>query len=219
MSVRTFPLTLADFWLRLPVSEIAFDLGEAMENNRTAGGQQMSADLGERLWQGRVTLGRLTQAEADEVEPLIELLRQAGRSFIASDLRRPAPRIDPAGAFIGSAAVTMTAVSSDRRQVTLAGAPAGYVLSRGDYIGFSYGSGPVRHALHRLVETVTANASGVFPAAEVVPAVRLGTTPPHAVTLVHPFCKAVIVPGSFAPGRARRGLSEGLSFSFVQSLR
>ena len=89
----------------------------------------------------------------------------------------------------------------------MAGLPAWYVLTRGDYLAFDYGS-PSRRALHKVVSlTVQASAGGVTPVFEVTPLIRPGALVGAVVTLVRASCKARIMPGSVSKGASFRTLS------------
>jgi hypothetical protein len=217
----TYPLALADFADILPISSLSFHLPAQVVQSRTAGGEQLTADVAERLWSGRMTLGRLTKAEAGRPEVLIELIRQAGRSFLIYDRHRTNPRLDPTGAILGSSSVTILALGGDARELSLAGLPAGYVLSAGDHLSFAYTHLSVsRQALHRIVTpTVTADGSGETPLFEVVPALRQGAAITAPVTLKKAACKAVAVAGSIEEAIRTATLSEGMAFDWVQSLR
>ena len=81
------------------------------------------------------------------------------------------------------------------------------------------GASPTRFALHELVAPVSADAAGLTGMVEVVPPIRPGAAVNSAVTLVAPACKAVVVSGSYQPGRQRGSLVEGVSFQFIQTLR
>lgn len=157
----TYPLPLAIFADTLLVAQASCFLPEQMTMSRTAGGEQLTADMGERLWTGRIDLGAMQTPELGRPEALISVLRQAGRSFQMFDRRRRFPLIDPLGTTLGAATVTILALGSDVRELSLTGLPVGYTLSAGDYLSFAYGSSPVRQALHRVVDTtVVANGSG-----------------------------------------------------------
>jgi len=217
----SFPLPLATFADTLLVAEASCYLPEQIVQSRTAGGEQLTADMGERLWTGRITLGPMTRTEFGRPDVLISLLRQAGRPFLMYDRRRPNPLADPNGTILGAASVTILALGGDPRELSLAGLPAGYTLSAGDYLSFAYTTLSVtRQALHRVVETtVVANGSGQTPLFEVHPPIRPGAAAAAAVTLRKPFCKAVMVAGAASEATGRNTLYEGLSFDWVQSLR
>lgn len=218
----TYPLALATFADSLLVAEASCELPEQLAQSRTAGGEQLTADLAERLWTGRINIGFQQKHEVGSQEVLVSLLGQAGRSFLMYDRRRPYPLLDPTGSILGAASVTILALNgSDARELSLTGLPAGYTLSRGDYLSFAYTSLSVsRQALHRVVDaTVVANGSGQTALFEVEPFIRPGAVAGAAVTLKKAFCKAVKVAGSGAPNVTRSGIAEGLGFDWVQSLR
>ena len=215
----TFPLSITQFFNKLPISTPAFSLGEAMQSSQTGGGEVLNAALGTRLWRGQVTFGPMTYAEMAEVEGLVEALRQPGRSFMAYDVRYPWPAGDFGGVIVAGQSVKINALPAGARTLTLSGLTAGYAIAPGTYLAFAYGSAPIRYALHRVIAGGVANGAGITPALEVVPAIRPGAVTGSAVTLVRPACKAVILPGSTEPGQSRRGIVEGFTFSFIQSLR
>lgn len=216
----TFPLSLATFADILPVKAYSCDLPEQIEQSRTAGGEQLSADMAERLWAGRVDLGFLLKSEVGRPEVLIQVLKQ-GHPFHIGDGRRKYPLLDPTGAILGVSAVTILALGGDPRELSLAGLPAGYTLSAGDYLSFAYTSLSVtRQALHKVVPlTVTADGAGDTPLFEVLPALRPGAVTGAAVTLKKPYCKAVMIAGTASPSTGQSTVYDGLGFDWVQSLR
>lgn len=214
-----FPLSVAEFMAVLPVSEVSFDTPEQVEVNQTGGGEILSADLGPMLWQGEVRLGTALRVEAAEADALIDILRPPGRTFYAYDTRRPAPLADPSGAILGASTPTIASLITGNRELTLAGLPAWYVLSRGDYLAFDYGS-PSRRALHKVVSVqAQANGAGTTPAFEVTPMLRPGASVGAAVTLIRAACKARLVPGSVSKGTSFSTVTRDMSFRFIQTLR
>ena len=212
-----FPLSNAGFMDLLGIAEITFDAPPQVEANGTGGGEIMTADLGPMLWTGSVSLGAMTALESATPELLLDVLGPPGRSFYAYDTRRPAPLADPTGAILGAAAPTINSLNANNRDVSLTGLPAGYVLTRGDYLAFTYSG--VR-ALHRIVtNTVSANGAGTTAQFEVTPRLRPGASVGLAVTLVKASCKAVLVPGSVNKGRSRKTITREMAFRFSQTLR
>lgn len=214
-----FPLPLPEFWDQLLIAALSFGPVVQAEASGVASGQILTREVAPALWRGTVTLGRLTPHEAADMLPLIELAQRPGASFMACDLTRDYPALDPTGNVLGAATVTVAAISANRREVTLDGLPPNYPLSRGDLIGISWGTGPVRYGLHRIVVPASADATGQTGWNEVTPAVPAGVVPGDAATLARPAVKAVIVPGSVQAGTRRSGTVEGVSFSFVQTMR
>ena len=217
----TYPLALATFADSLLVAEASCELPEQLAQSRTAGGEQLTADLAERLWTGRIDIGFQQQHEVGVQEVLVSVLGQAGRTFLMYDRRRPYPLLDPTGSILGASSVSILALGGDPRELSLAGLPVGYTLSRGDYLSFAYTSLSVtRQALHRVVDaTVVANGSGQTALFEVEPFIRPGAAAAAAVTLKKAHCKAVKMAGPGTQNTGRSTLSEGLGFNWVQSLR
>ena len=107
------------------------------------------------------------------------------------------------------------ALPSGKAGAVQTGLPAGYVLTRGDYLAFTCSG--VR-ALHRIVtNTVSANGAGTTGTFEVTPRIRAGASVGLAVTLVKAACKAVLVPGSVNKGRSRKTITREMAFRFSQS--
>lgn len=219
MMAYVFPLTIPEFLGLLPISAMTFDLPESVEISETGSGEILTADLGTRLWQGEVTLADMTADEAAEAMAMIDVARRSGGCFMIHDVSRPYPRADLTGAGLGSAAPTLLSVAANSREIRLQGLPPNYQLRRYDYVAFSYGSNPVRHALHRIVAAESANSVGTTGLFEVVPNIRPGAIAGVAVTLARAACKAIIVPKSVQPGRRKATMTTGASFRWIQTLR
>lgn len=215
----TFPLALADFFGDLAVTSFGFDLTENMRHSATQGGEVLVADLGPRLWTFEVQVNTKTHDQARKAEALARMLRQAGRPFFAFDRFAPYPAADPGGVLLGAATPTIHTLSSDSRRMRVTGLPAGYALTRGDLLSFSYGAGPVRYALHEVITPVSADGAGLTPLFEVSPFIRPGAQVGAPVTFAKPFCKAVMIPGSYRPGLRRPAMTDGFSFAAIQTLR
>jgi hypothetical protein len=215
----SFPLSLSDFFGDLKVGSISFDLPESMVATGTTGsGEILTADTGTRLWAGEVQMAPMSYDDAEAVSAKISTLRQAGRSFFVYNMAKPGPRFDPNGAALDGATPQIKTVASDNRELTLKGLPYGYVLSPGDYLGFAYGGNPTRYALHDLVSGGTANGSGEM-TVEVSSFLRPGAAGNADITLIRPFCKAVLVPGSVSRGVAAGQFITGIKFNWRQTLR
>lgn len=212
----SFPLTATQFLDQLRVQSARFWLPESLTLEGTEGGEIFTADRGPRLWQAEFTLAQGHHHSVDEDEARLAMLAQAGRSFLAYDPRRTGPKADPDG--VGLAGFAPVISSTTAREVTLSGLPAGYQISRGDYLGWTYGTNPVRYALHRAVTAPAADGTGLA-VVEVTPNIRPGATAGTAVSLVRPVCKMVLVPGSYAPGAASRVFTAGATFHARQTLR
>jgi len=215
----TFPLAAAEFFDTLKVSQMTFDCPEQVQVARTGGGEILPANIGPRLWTGEVVLWQQRHSVVAPVLAMISALREPGASFLAYDLTAPAPQSDPEGTALATVTPLILALPSDARMLSLEGLPSGFVLTAGDYLGFSYGTNPVRRALHRVVSGVVAGGTGQTAAFEVTPPRRPGAAINTAVSLVKASCKARIVPGSVAPGTKGQIFTSGITFKFMQTLR
>lgn len=215
----SYPLPLADFMDVLPVQSITFDLPAAAEISKTQGGEILTAALGARLWQGTIKLDRMKLEEDDNASAMLDVARQAGASFLVTDKKKPWPRGDFGGTGLASATPTIASISADTRELGLAGLPPGYVIHRGDWLSFTYGSNPLRYALHRVASGAAADGAGVAGPMQVSPNIRAGAAVGAAVTLRKAVCKAIIVPGSVDMGTRASRLTTGVQFNWVQTLR
>lgn len=215
---QSFPMPLATFFAGLGIASITQDLTEAMEYARTEGGAVTTADLGPRLWQTSITINPDYHADIAAIKARLNLLRQAGRSLLVGSSPIEYPRNDPGGVILGAANVQIKSVAGNNRDLTLKGLPLGYKLTYGDVLSFTYGSNPIRYAMHQIASEATANALGEL-TVEVVDFIRPGAIENTAVVLKKPYHKAVILPGSTQPGAARHVISEGVTFGLIQTLR
>lgn len=212
----TFPLAAAEWFAALPIAAMQLDPVEHVVADMTGKGEWISDDVAPMLWQGEVTLGKMLDTEAAHASVMMDLIRPAGRLFYVYDTRRPAPKSDPLGVILGASAPVISALAASRRELSLSGLPAGYVLSRGDYLAFSYGG---RRALHRIAsDGVVANGAGGTPLFEVSTLIQPGATISTPVQLITPSIPVMRIPGSVTAGTSRRTVTDGLTFKFIQTL-
>ncbi len=212
-----WPLPLAEFFDDLPVARVTFRLGLSVTVSETGGGELIRHQRGARLWGGEIVLDKDSHAVWAAVEARIALLEEPGASFMVTDPRLPAPIADPGGAILGASTVRIYAVHANMRELRITGLPGGYVMSRGDMLSFTYGSNPVRHALHRVVTGAVAAGGGTTPWFEVTPFIRPGAAVDDPVTLLRPACKARIE--STEIGSSRATVSDGGTLKWRQTLR
>lgn len=213
----TFPMDPNEFAEHLLVRTVKWRLRRNDEISGLGSGQTLSAELGPALWTADVVLDWMRHDHADQVQAAIETLDGPFNSFYLCSPRRRFPQADPDGTLLGAATPTIHTLGGDNKSVRLAGVPAGYRLTRGDFLAFDYGA-PSRRAFHRIVEDATADGAGITPSFEVRPHIRPGATTGLAVTLIKPAAKVFIVPDSFDAGVARRTITEGMSFQVMQRL-
>lgn len=212
----SYPLSAADWFGALPIAGMTLDPSENVVVDLSGAGEPITDDVAPMLWKGAVTLGRMLASEAGHASVMMDLLRPAGALFWAFDIRRPAPAADPGGLMLGTAAPVIHALPAGNRELALAGLPAGYVLTIGDNLGFSYAGGRV--ALHRVAEPVRANSNGVTPPFQVSTLIQPGAIVGTPVQLLRPSIPCMRVPGSVVTGDTRARITEGFTFQFSQTL-
>lgn len=215
--VQTFPMNLEDFFEGLPIQIFTPELTEAMEMNRNGSGEVLTASLGPRLWKNDIVIRNGTYAEIERIKARLNMLRYPNRSLFVHGMPFLAPQHDPDGSILGASVITLTDVESNNRVIELTGFPDDYVLTVGDFIGFSYGSNPIRHAFHQVTASAAENA-GVM-SVEVCDFIRPGFALDSVVTLIKPKYKAIVLPGSVGVGPSEGQRTEGLKFTIMQTLR
>lgn len=221
------PLALSSFFSSLAFSRAKFYLYTPKESNKLVEGSLISSVLGPSLWVAELTTLDDEHWDFRDVQALIEEIERGSTPFLATPLPYKTPKRDFSGSIMGTATPRLTAVSSsDARQIAIEGLPANYVLSRGDFLSFTYQSNPVRYAMHRVSTSVNARANGTIllsDGLQVSPPIRPGhdagpSTGP-ILKFVNPVFKAQIIPKSLKWGDMRTNISEGASFSVIQVLR
>lgn len=205
----------AEIWAGLRVASSTFQLQIPQRQQRTAGGDVYAAGLGAPLWSGRAVLRPGPHVTQIAVEAALDRLRRPGQRLELWDTRVRGPRADPTAALLGPAVPQLLEVGGNA--VRLTGLPPGYLLQRGDYLGWSYGASPVRRALHRVwTPQVVAGAQGITGWIEVEPLIRPGV-PVSAVILHRPRLTAQIVSASY--GEAVPMITDGAEIDWIQTFR
>lgn len=212
----TFPLSSSEFAEGLRINAYTFDLSENRRVTETGGGELLFSDLGPRLWEGELAVSTDTPAAQRRAQALAQALREGRATFIMVDPRGRYPAADPDGTLLGSSSVVLVEPEPGPG-LTLGGLSAGYTLTPGDYVAFSYGT-PTRYALHQVVVGGEADAAGRV-SLTVVPKVRAGVPDETSVQLVNAGCEMVIIPDSFKASGVGLAVAGGFSFSFRQLLR
>ena len=213
----TFPLSQGALSDLLRIRTVKWDTQRNDELSGIGSGRTWQASLAAPLWTAQVSLVPMRSADMEEIAAIIRKLQGAKNSFALTDPSKRYPKADPTGSILGAAAVTISAIGGDRQSLTLAGLPAGYVLTRGDKAHANYGSSPSRRWFFEVSETVTASGGGTA-TFEVFPTVPLSVTTATAVTLALPACRGFIVPKTFDPGTADAlsNVTAGAGFTFME---
>lgn len=203
------------------LTQAEFQLDRMQVDHSTRGGVFDSADIGPALWRAEFATARLSKAQAGEWLSVLRSLRGSQKFIKLWDPLYPFPTAYPdgwgtlqkagGGAFTGQA--VLDAVGANNDTVTLSGLPDGFQLQPGDFLAFDYDGG--RRALHEIMETAVANASGIG-TWTVEPFVRPGWLAATPVDLEKPWCLMAVDSKSItAPARINR---KPVSFSAFQTL-
>ena len=212
-------MTDSVFFGSIKIAASRFRLVVPVGQDRLANGQTIPHLLGASYWTGQADLPPAYHADAAAAEVALARLERPGETFLVYDSRYDGPRLDPGGALLAAenSEPEIHTLNSDNRRMRVSGLPADYVLSAGDYIGWSYGSNPVRHALHRVETDAVADGNGLTPLFAVEPFIRPGAVTGAAVTLVRPVCKARLISANYGAGRPL--ITAGNGFEWEQTLR
>lgn len=134
---------------------------DRMEGRKTEG-----VRLGQAYWTATFTPGRLGFIDFGKMDAFMMTCGDGGEVFRAYDAFRPRPirhnsgqplsgNRAAGGAFDGTATLTTIV---DPVTITVSGLPAGFMLSKGDYVELRKGA---QSSLHRIVQAVNANGAGV----------------------------------------------------------
>lgn len=211
-----FPLARANLADLLPIETVTWSLDEGQELSELGSGEVLAHDLRPRLW---MAVCSTIAADIETIEGLrgrLNALDGATNAFYLHDPRRPFPATDPTGALLGAATVTIQSIEANRKELTLEGLPAGFVLPQGTMLSVTDGD-PARTALLQLAAEVTATGGGVAGPVELRPHVRPWISADQAVTLIRPVAKVKLVPRSAAVDQVSSVLHR-LRFSARQTL-
>lgn len=206
-----------NFAAHLQLAAQSFELRVPRGQSRLAGGQIIPFALGASFWTGTMQLVPAYHQQAGEWETDLMTLARPGQVFEVYDARFDGPAGDPGGVILGAAEPVIHELDPDNRHMRLSGLPGGYVLMKGDYLGWSYGPENSRRALHRIKEDVVASGGGLTPQFAVEPFIAPGAAPGLPVRLVRPTCRALIVEPRF--GRAQGYVTEGAVVEWQEATR
>ncbi len=210
----TFPLSIPS-WLK-GWARCEFDIDKNVEIAPTGGGD-LAFDMGNDLWIVDYQTVRLQPDQVEDFRSWLKLLEDGLQTFWGYNVRRPYTKAYPngfsgltkagGGAFTGS--LSVTAVNSDNKTLSLGGLPANFTVDAGTGIAWDY-NGTAR-AYHQFAETQVSNSLGNIAAIEVRPFVRGGYSLPISANISQAMAKLCLVPKSKSFAGEPRGAG---SFSF-----
>lgn len=190
----TFPLALADLAEQLHLASVAWNLLRFEETSILGSGEFLTAELAPPVWEADCASNEMYDADAYALLARLNALGGSLNTFLLHNTAKPAPRMDPNGTILGAANPVIATIAANRKELTISGLPANYVLSGGDFMQITYGSGRV--AFLQIVVGKTASGAGLTGLIEVTPHMRPGITEGLVVKLFKPAAKMKLVPGS-----------------------
>lgn len=222
----------------MPVLRVAlqeFEIQRVDFVSPEANGRIGGVQAGFPLWAGVWTLAEMEATESDDWRAFLANMRGTTRRFLGRDLSRIYPleyedgfagmTRHGGGVFDGTATTwTETIAADDDAELALTGLPSTFVLSKGDYIGFTWAAtdegiaGLAWHALVRVVEGATAAAGAVTVTVE--PPVPTAVPDTAVAYLNEPKCVMVLDTGQTSLNALdRRYAVKGGQIAAVQDLR
>lgn len=212
----SFPLTLPNLVDLLMIESVTWNLNYQQEYSGLGSGEGLSHDLGPALWEGDVATAQFPHAEVEKWRARFNLLDGSNNSFMLYNPAAMYPETDPQGTILAGRTITITVINGNRKEVALAGFPAGFVVPWGTYAQITAGS-PSRVALIQFADTKSATSGGGVDFNECRPHLRPWIAAGAAVTLIKPSAKVKLVPGSLRVETAG-ALHSRLRFSARQTL-
>ncbi|HGG04725.1 MAG TPA: hypothetical protein ENK28_04650 [Aliiroseovarius sp.] len=191
-----YPLSLADFMDLLNVREQIITLETPVSQAVTSAGAVAGVSSVAPRWSVVFKMAPVSQAGGSEIIARMRAIAPAHARFLVAPIYNSRPKSDPGGTVSGSS-VTVSSTGAEKVTLALAGLPAAYDLSVGDYMSVTVGTVP---HFHQIVEAATANGSGVTPEFSIVPPLSASVVAGQAVTLVNPTMLASAIPGSVREG-------------------
>lgn len=212
----SFPVPLADLSDQLPIAGAKWRMRRHDEISGTGTSQILSMNVADELWTARVRLHLVGNDEADQIAAMIESLDGAINTFLFSSPTRAYPQADPDGSILGANTPAINDLGVNNKSMRIEGVGANYRLTRGDLLSFTWSADPTRHGMHRVMEDVQADGTGLTPFFEVRPHFRPGTITGLNVTLIKPFTRVMILPDSFEAGDEDGPVTRGMSFEVLE---
>ena len=212
----TLPLATADLVDLLRIRDVAWNLMDQEEVSGLGSGEGLTADLGPKLWEGECTTVDIRTADLEKWKARFHILDGSNNAFYLYNPSVAYPETDPDGTALAGASVTVLAIEANRKEMSLAGLPAGFVVPWGAYASITGGS-PSRTALVHLAADATADGTGETGNVEFRPHLRSWITAGMAVTLIKPVAKVKLVPRSLRSESVGQSTSR-LRFTARQTL-
>jgi hypothetical protein len=190
-----FPLSLPNLVDLLQIESVTWNLMHFQEYSGLGSGEGLTADLAPPLWEGDVATAAFYHRDVEKWRARFNTLDGATNSFMLYNPAARFPESDPQGSLLAGLNITVLTIGANRKELSLAGLPAGFVAPWGAYAQIT-GGNPSRVALVQFAESKTATVSGNTSAIECRPHLRPWIAAGMAVTLINPAAKVKLVPNS-----------------------
>jgi len=213
-------LALADWLDELPVRRITWSLPAVGDVIETRGGVVQVVETTSRQWEATAELSLTGLDKARDIEALLDMAAMPGTVVEVTPVPWRSPRLDPQGEAMAGISPTVSAVSTDGRQITLSGMPPGYWLSPGDWLSTEttgINSGRLVR-LYRLQAPAAADANGILGPVSVAPRIDPVVQAGQDVRIVDPVALAVMIPSGLQRGRMAMARWEGATITLRQTL-
>lgn len=205
----TYPYPLSFLADCLTGDRISLELRRNDEMSGSGDGRFWTYSLAKPLWHVDIALYSKSAAHAREINAKIYAL-DGSTPFYWMDPFYTGPASGNPGA-----GQTVAAISADRDAISIAGLPAGFEVTAGDYFSVTHTSG--REYFGTFAEGAVANGSGATTSLTVRPVVPFGVAVGATIKLTNPRIKVMVKPGGFQPFTNFRGRwGDGASISLVQ---
>jgi hypothetical protein len=209
----SFPLQPNEFWSKLRFAgRPEFELAQFKQQSMDGAGNAMSAKFGQPKWRCDVATAGGRHDSDMQMQALIKALLSRDGTFLAYDIRRPNPKLDPLGTMITGYSPLVRTVGSNNRSLSIKALRSNYAFTVGDFLSIADGTG--KRSLHQLMEDITAGGTTTAEF-EVQPFLPTWIAVDQAVDLIHPVAKFKIVAGSYKPQSGSGNNSAGVSFSMI----
>lgn len=188
----TYPLPLADLSDVLRAKTCVVRLERFDEYSGSGDGRFWSASMAKPLWRAEIVLADRTARDARRLEAKINALRGSSGTFLFSDPSYPGPAY---GNAMGG--VTVSAVSSDRDALSLAGFPANFEITAGDRLSITHSSG--KRYYGEFVEDKQAGSGGSITGISVEPELPFGVAAGDVVKFARPEMIVAVIPDGYTP--------------------
>jgi len=215
---QTYPMPLDEFAdIIIPLLQsMTFTLRDRVEVSGVGTGQIITSEIGPSYWSADIAFRPLFRQDAKRINAMIAGMASGRNAFYLYDPLAAYPEFDPDGKYLADDVVTISEISSVSSEIKLAGLPGLYEIPAGTMFSFPYGASDEYQALH-VVTYGSVSEAGETGLIEFRPPIDdPDLTTGVVVTLVKPFCRMKIIPGSYNPGVVEGPYTSGISFSCEQ---